>query len=57
MVGDAYVGCALQIGKDGDVNPVWVDTLKAKQEFTILLAAANLAVNAKLAKFKNMEEE
>jgi len=55
--GDVYVGCALQIGKDGDVNPVWVDTLKAKQEFIILLAAANLAVNAKLAKFKNTEEE
>jgi hypothetical protein len=55
--GDVYVGCALQIGKDGDVNPTWVDTLKAKQNFIILLAAANLAVNAKLAKFKNMEEE
>jgi hypothetical protein len=54
--GDVYVGCALQIGKDGDVNPTWVDTLKAKQNFIILLAAANLAVNAKLAKFKNMEE-
>jgi hypothetical protein len=55
--GDVYVGCALQVGKDGDTNPVWVDTLRAKQNFIILLAAANLAVNAKLAKFKNMEEE
>ena len=55
--GDVYVGCALQIGKDGDVNPVWVDTLKARQNFIILLAAANLTVNAKLAKFKNMHEE
>ncbi len=55
--GDVYVGCALQVGKDGDTNPIWVDTLKAKQEFIILLAAANLAANAGLVKFKNTEEE
>lgn len=55
--GDVYVGCALQVGKDGDVNPIWVDTIKTGSEFTVLLAAANLAVNAKLAKFKNSEEE
>lgn len=55
--GDVYVGCALQVGKDGDVTPFWVDTLKALREFTILLAAANLAANEKLIKFKNTEED
>ena len=57
LEGDVYVGCALQVDKDGGVTPFWVDTLKAKQHFIILLSAANLAVNAKLAKFRNQEEE
>ena len=57
LEGDVYVGCALQVDKDGRVTPFWVDTLKAKSNFIILLAAANLAVNAKLAKFRNQEEE
>lgn len=57
LEGDVYVGCALQVDKEGKATPFWVDTLRAKQNFIILLAAANLAVNAKLAKFKNQEEE
>jgi hypothetical protein len=57
LEGAVYVGAALQVNKDGLAKPFWVDTLKAKQEFVILLAAANLAANAKLIKFKNTEEE
>jgi hypothetical protein len=55
--GASYVGAALQVNKDGDVKPFWVDVLKAKQEFTLLLATANLVVNAGLKKFKNQEED
>lgn len=55
--GGMYIGCALQVDKEGGVTPYWVDTLKAKSEFQILLAAANLAANAKLIRFKNTEEE
>ena len=52
--GDVYVGCALQVDQEGNTTPFWVDTLKAKNEFVILLSAANLAANAKLVKFKNL---
>jgi hypothetical protein len=56
LTNDVYVGVALQVDKDGKVTPFWVETAKARQEFAILLASANLAVNARLAKFKNQEE-
>jgi hypothetical protein len=55
--GAGYVGAALQVNKDGQVKPFWVDVLKARQEFTLLLATANLVVNAGLKKFKNQEED
>ncbi len=57
MEGAGYIGVALQVNKEGKVNPHWVEILKAKQEFCILLAAANLKLNAGLAKIKNVEEE
>ena len=46
--GAGYVGAALQVNKDGKVKLFWADVLKAKQEFTLLLATANLVVNAGL---------
>ena len=55
--GDVYIGAALQVDREGDVKPHWVDVVKSLREFIILLAAANLAANAKLVKFKNSEEE
>jgi len=56
--GGSYVGVDLQVDKDGDVKPHWVpDTLKAQREFGILLAAANLKLNAGLAKIKGVEED
>ena len=55
--GAGYIGVALQVNKEGKVNPHWVETLKAQREFCILLAAANLKLNAGLAKIKNVEEE
>lgn len=55
--GDVYVGCALQVNKEGKATPYWVDTLKSKQEFALLLAAANLVANAGLVKFKHASEE
>jgi hypothetical protein len=54
----SYVGVDLQVDMDGKVTPHWVpDTLKAQREFCILLAAANLKLNAGLAKIKGIEEE
>ena len=41
--GSGYVGAALQVDKDGQVKPFWVDVVKARQEFTLLLATANLS--------------
>ena len=55
--GAGYIGVAIQVNKDGKVTPHWVDVLKAQREFQILLAAANLKLNAGLAKIKNVEEE
>lgn len=53
-----YVGVDLQVDIDGKVTPHWVpDTLKAMREFTYLLAAANLLLNAGMAKIKGVEED
>jgi hypothetical protein len=42
----------VQVDKTGRVVPHWVDTLRAKREFTILLAAANLKLNVGLARLE-----
>jgi hypothetical protein len=55
--GAGYVGAAVQVKKNGKIDPHWVDGLKAQREFQILLAAAYLKLNAGLAKIKNVEEE
>ena len=53
-----YVGVDLQVDMEGNVNPHWViDAFKAQREFCILLAAANLKLNAGLAKIKGVEED
>lgn len=44
-----------QVGKTGKVTPHWVDAVKAQREFVILLAAANLKLNAGLAQIRNVE--
>lgn len=46
-----------QVAKDGRVTPHWVDVVKAQREFLYLLAAANLKLNAGLARIRNVEEE
>jgi hypothetical protein len=51
-VKDGYVGLILQVDMLGGVIPHFADMVKALREFTILLAAANLKVNAGLAKIK-----
>lgn len=50
-----YLLCVAQVSKVGKVTPHWVDALKAQREFCILLAAANLMLNAGLAQIRNME--
>lgn len=46
-----WIGVVGQVKKDGVVTPYWVQDLeKAKQVFQVLLAAANLKLNAGLAK-------
>ena len=47
----------IQVNKDGKVTLIWVDALKAQREFLYLLAAANLKLNAGLAKIRGVEEE
>ena len=47
----------LQVDRDGKVTPHWIDAAKGAREFVILLAAANLKVNAGLAKIKGNTEE
>lgn len=58
LEGAGYVGVDLQVDKDGKVTPHWVlDTLKAQREFCILLASANLLLNAGMRKIKGVEED
>jgi hypothetical protein len=52
-----YLGLVLQVGKDGDVEPFWVDVIKRQREFVVLLASANLIVNEGLKKIKGCEED
>jgi hypothetical protein len=47
----------LQVNLVGKTTPHWIEPIRAAREFEILLAAANLKINAGLAKIKNVEEE
>ena len=45
-----WMGVVLQFDKEGTVHPHYIDLIPAQREFQILLAAANLKLNAGLAK-------
>jgi hypothetical protein len=51
-----YLFLILQVSKTGKVTPHWIDPVKAQREFLILLAAANLKLNAGLGKIRNVED-
>jgi hypothetical protein len=45
-----WLGVVLQFSKEGEVHPHYIDLIPAQREFQVLLAAANLKLNAGLAK-------
>lgn len=45
-----WMGVVLQFDKEGKVTPHYIELVSAQREFQILLAAANLKLNAGLAK-------
>jgi hypothetical protein len=45
-----WMGVILQFDKEGVVHPHYIDLIPAQREFQILLAAANLKLNAGLGK-------
>ena len=49
---DGWVGVICQFSKEGKVTPHYVDIIPAQREFQTLLAAANLKLNAGLAKIE-----
>jgi hypothetical protein len=49
-VDGGWMGVVLQFSKEGEVHPHYIDLIPAQREFQILLAAANLKLNAGLAK-------
>ena len=47
-----WLGLIIQFDKEGIVNPIYVDTMKAQREFQVFLAAATLALNSGVAKIQ-----